>query len=678
MKADIFKYMAAAGLALAALTGCQDHFDDMKMETPVATLEANTTIAEFKAAFWDEANNYCNEVPAKEDGSHYIVKGRVISSDYDGNIFKCLYIQDETGALPLSINQYNLYMTNRRGQEIVLDLTGMYAGKYNGMFQMGFPEWYDRDQTYETSFMAPELFNAHREYNGNPEPAEIDTILVSDFSQLSSDAAGLQKWQGQLVRFNNATFANAGQPGEKLCAEYHSSGYNQSLNVNGGAINVRTSGYAKFWNTPLPSKPCDVVGILSYYGTQGWQLLLNDVNGLMNIGDATTKGTQSKPYTVDEAIALSDAGSTSAWVEGYIVGTPAIDVMEITSNADIQWDAPYVVDSYVVIAPSPETRDYTKCMVVPIASDSQLYQYGNLADNANVAGRRLNIQGRFTRQMGIAAVTGNPGTPSTFEIEGIEIEDPNKPIASGNGTEESPYNPTQIVGMNNPGNLAWVSGYIVGVYNYNNNSAFEPGVPTTVNSCIAISTTPDAAEGTVIPVQLPFGEVREALNLVNNPGNLNRVVTVQGTLEKFYGKPGVKNVAAYKLAGGPDTPEIPADGGTKEKPYTVAEAIALGSTDAPAWVEGYIVGTSTGGATFAPSFTTDGAVASNLLLAASADETDPSKLFPVQLSSTSPERAKLNLKDNPSNFHKKVKIEGTLKAYFNMPGMRDVTASEIE
>lgn len=116
------------------------------------------------------------------------------------------------------------------------------------------------------------------------------------------------------------------------------------------------------------------------------------------------------------------------------------------------------------------------------------------------------------------------------------------PIAEGDGSENNPYNPTQVVGMNNPGTSAWVKGYIVGVYDYDKNSAFVPGSSTTVRNCIAISTTPDAADGTVIPVQIVTGD---PLNLADHPENYKKVVAVKGMLQQYMGVPGVKDAYEY-------------------------------------------------------------------------------------------------------------------------------------
>ncbi len=106
---------------------------------------------------------------------------------------------------------------------------------------------------------------------------------------------------------------------------------------------------------------------------------------------------------------------------------------------------------------------------------------------------------------------------------------------------------------------------------------------------------------------------------------------------------------------------------------TVSEAIANNSGTAT--VEGYIVGTTISGSNFQQQgpFTTP----SNLAIADSANETDPSKIMPVQLVSGTQVRAALNLVDNPSNLGKKVTITGTLTAYFSVPGLKSPTSYEI-
>lgn len=680
------KYMALGALLLsgAAATGCQDSFDDAKVEIPVATLEPNITIAEFKELMWQDAENYCVEIPAREDGSHYIVSGRVISSDYDGNIFKSLVIQDATGALPMSINQYNLYLTHRIGQELVIDLTGMSVGKYAGYFQLGSYGWYEAQSTSQTSFMAPELFNAHCELNGLPEADKVETIVLDQLP--GSSAAELQKYQGQRVRFNNVIFKNAGQPGQQLCDTYHSSGFNQALVVNGSELTVRTSGYAKFWNMPLPAEAFDIEGILGYFN--GWQFLLISADGIMNVGNPTAQGTKAKPYEVEEAIALAGStASTVAWVKGIIVGTVAPEVTSIANMADITTAEPFIMNNSLVIAPAATDFTIDQIMVVNLPEGTPLAEYGNLVDNPSNLGKELLIQGRFGQELNVAAVINSTGTTSTFAIEGVDLpDDPNAPAGDGNGSEQSPYTCAQVLTLGNPATTSWVTGYIVGGYNFDLGQAVQTDPSKCVNSNILIAATPNETDWSkCIAVQLPAGTLRDGLNLVSHPENLGQAVAVCGSLEKYCGIPGVKNTSAAKLNGqavggssSSGSTDVPTGGdGSAEKPYTVAQLIALNNPGTTAWVEGVIVGTYK--YDLGQSVQTDPANfdATNLILAQTAGETDWSKCVAIQLPAGAVRDA-LNLVNNGGNLGKTVAVKGTLVKYCGLPGVKETSEYKLD
>ena len=64
--------------------------------------------------------------------------------------------------------------------------------------------------------------------------------------------------------------------------------------------------------------------------------------------------------------------------------------------------------------------------------------------------------------------------------------------------------------------------------------------------------------------------------------------------------------------------------------------------------------------------------ATNMAIADSPDETDPSKILSVQLPSGSI-RTALNLIDHPENLGKKIQITGSLEAYFSVPGLKSPT-----
>ncbi|MCM3668115.1 5'-nucleotidase C-terminal domain-containing protein [Mesobacillus maritimus] len=101
---------------------------------------------------------------------------------------------------------------------------------------------------------------------------------------------------------------------------------------------------------------------------------------------------------------------------------------------------------------------------------------------------------------------------------------------------------------------------------------------------------------------------------------------------------------------------------------TVAEAIENNSGTAT--VKGYIVGTTKD----TDSYQQEGTFtqATNLAIADAANETDPSKIMPVQLPKGAV-RTALNLVDNPQNLGKEVYLTGTLTAYFSEPGLKNVS-----
>ncbi|KAA0563040.1 hypothetical protein F0342_13530 [Bacillus sp. CH30_1T] len=105
---------------------------------------------------------------------------------------------------------------------------------------------------------------------------------------------------------------------------------------------------------------------------------------------------------------------------------------------------------------------------------------------------------------------------------------------------------------------------------------------------------------------------------------------------------------------------------------TVREAIE--NNTGTGTVTGYIIGhtKATNSYNFEGDFSND----YNIAIADSVEETDPSKILPVQLPNAF--RAKFGLKTNPDNIGKKVIITGNLTAYFQVPGLKDATAISFD
>ena len=116
--------------------------------------------------------------------------------------------------------------------------------------------------------------------------------------------------------------------------------------------------------------------------------------------------------------------------------------------------------------------------------------------------------------------------------------------------------------------------------------------------------------------------------------------------------------------------EEPEELGTKEAPITVAEAMAayVDGEKKAAWVTGYIVG-CLNGSKDKPVFATEGAVATNMLIADAADCKDASLCMPVELPKGTI-RTALNLVDNPTNLGAKVTVYCSIEKYFSIAGLK--------
>lgn len=116
----------------------------------------------------------------------------------------------------------------------------------------------------------------------------------------------------------------------------------------------------------------------------------------------------------------------------------------------------------------------------------------------------------------------------------------------GDGTAANPYTVADVQQLGNPGSAAWVQGYIVGYVGGDWKQAkFEAG-GRSYNSLVL---GPDATASDIsmcIPVSLSGNaDIRNALNLSQNPGNLGKYVMVHGSLEMFLDVNGVKNLTEY-------------------------------------------------------------------------------------------------------------------------------------
>lgn len=316
-------------MALAA-SACSDDFTYPPMILPEASMQPNTSIADLKTLYWQDGRNYCSTILPIDD-SDMIVKGRVVSSDSTGNIFKNIVIDDGTAALTVAINAYDLYQSYQYGQEIVVNVTGLQIGGYNGLMQLGSESSYNGQPSM--TFMDKTVFDSHAEPNGlsNSDKVVPEVFTIPQLIAIKGDSKQLCLTQSKLVKVEDVRFVDAGQA---FAPTSTTDRYVEDK--DGNRLNVRCSSYSSFKNDIIPAGYGSVTAILSYYGTD-WQLMLIDLDGLEGFMPATP-GTPDIPGTPD----TPDTPDTPSEVSVIYTGLESNDTGWTINNVKLPTDLTYI------------------------------------------------------------------------------------------------------------------------------------------------------------------------------------------------------------------------------------------------------------------------------------------------------------------------------------------------
>ena len=419
-------YMMGAVFAAAALAGCDDNFETPPVYWPVA--DANTTVESLKTQYWKSDRNYVETVGKTAEDKDMVIRGRVVSDMSTGNIYNSIVIQSEDGTgLNIAVRTNKLGRTYDMGQVISVNVTDMKIGGYNGLMQLGAEGNYNNAPSM--TFMESADFEGKCVFEGSADPEEIvvTTVTIPEVNQAKQTAEGLIKYQSRLVRIEGVTFDNPGQP---WAGDQNT---NRTFkDAAGNSMIVRTSSYASFKNERIPAGKGNLVGILSYYGTD-WQILINnpqsaclDFDGVLpdNPDVPGGDGTKDNPYNVAQVIAGTGTGS-SAWVKGYIVGSSAGKTAAEMTNATGE----NASGTNVFIADTPDQTDPAKCVPVQLNTTRAAL---NLKDNPSNLGKQVSVYGS------LEAYFGQPGvkTVTDYVLEGGETPDvpdvPGDPVTSLN------------------------------------------------------------------------------------------------------------------------------------------------------------------------------------------------------------------------------------------------------
>ena len=118
--------------------------------------------------------------------------------------------------------------------------------------------------------------------------------------------------------------------------------------------------------------------------------------------------------------------------------------------------------------------------------------------------------------------------------------------SAGGGSVSEALTVTQAIASAGE-NGVWVSGYIVGGDLTSSSASFDAPFASRTNLLLGSRSSTSSRES-CLSVQLSSGDVRDALNLVDNPSLIGRKVMLKGdVVESYYGLVGIKNITDYEL-----------------------------------------------------------------------------------------------------------------------------------
>lgn len=271
------KYTALVMFALIfsyAVTSCMDEdWNDPTGDTaPYGNSELKETnvitIAELKTKYASTLNNQNDTACINEDVQ---IKARVTGNDIGGNIYNEIAVDDGTSGILICISQGGLWGYLPVGQEILVDLKGLYIGNYGYQTQIGTPYTNSSGRTFP-SRMNRIVWQEHFKLIGAADASKVDT-LEFDISKVK-DASYMKENCGRLMRVNGVTLSDA--DGIKTFApeSEKDAGNAVSRTINGNSnFVVRSSTYADFAGTIMPKGKVDLIGIYTRYGST-WQILM--------------------------------------------------------------------------------------------------------------------------------------------------------------------------------------------------------------------------------------------------------------------------------------------------------------------------------------------------------------------------------------------------------------------
>jgi len=320
-----FKYFIATA-CVVLLGACQDKGEwDAPGNTtgsygnPNITETNLMTIKAFKTKYKDYIDNEGKALYIDEDIQ---IKGYITCNDVSGNMYKQIAIQDATGGILIGVDHGGLSGYLTEGQEILVDVKGLYIGNYRNAASVGIA-YLDSDLRTCVGRMPESLWNKHFKKTDNKKTRAQMNEMITLFADCSNyDGKNFitttWTWEdaGKLATLKNVSIKEGGfynsdtetymaadkyeeckfVPGvSKYVITYEGTTWSTSWLFNEmenntlgtktadkAAVQLYTSSYANFAANLLPVGKMNITGVVIRYRGQ-WEFIVRDITDVEDL-----------------------------------------------------------------------------------------------------------------------------------------------------------------------------------------------------------------------------------------------------------------------------------------------------------------------------------------------------------------------------------------------------------
>lgn len=273
-----FSFYSLLTLTALLVTGCMNEFDDetftdgnypygnnaIPVDAPITTIQDLKTVV--YPELFQSPGKYNYQYTRVEHDLY--IRGRIVSNDESGNVYKTIAIQDETGGVAIGVNATGVYSFLPMGQTVIMNLNGLDFGAYSNMPEIGTA--YENDSYgMQLGRISQKKFEEHIRLVGMPDPTAVQPKVMTESALKNLIPTDYPLY----VKLEGVTFADAGRP----YAPTDGATEDRYVSVGNQQVDCRCSSYSNFAQDTIPTGRVNVTGLLTLYGSTK-QLLIRVVD----------------------------------------------------------------------------------------------------------------------------------------------------------------------------------------------------------------------------------------------------------------------------------------------------------------------------------------------------------------------------------------------------------------